>query len=92
MKTSNHSLKDATISGNLDIIQLNDLARRFPSNIQSLNATSASPILAVTSRIFKSKVPKIEEIALNAIFKPPPRIVVMISRTANTPLKVRCNF
>ena len=58
-------------------------------NKKSLNLTIASPILAVKSKISISKALKMADNALNAIFIPPPAIVVTISRMANKPLNVR---
>ena len=92
MKTLNHSLNILTTTGIFDISQSNDFASIFPSSTQSLNATSASPILAVTSRISKLKAERIFDTTCIANLKPPPRIVVIILRIANIPLNVRCIF
>ena len=61
-------------------------------NKKFLNLTSRSPIPAVKSSTFISNAPKMADNALNAIFNPPPAIVLTISRTANTPLKVRLSL
>ena len=58
----------------------------------SLNLTRASPIEAVTSKMFKSKYLSIVETNLNAIFKPPPTISDTKLTIANIPLNVLTNF
>ena len=62
------------------------------SNKKSLNLTRRSPIPAVKSNISLSNAPRTADKTLNANFKPPPAIVVTISKTANKPLKVLFNL
>ena len=54
---------------------------------KSLRATAASPISAVTSRAFISRVPKIVDSTLKAALSVPETIIRIVSRTANKPLK-----
>ena len=65
---------------------LKDFTSKLSLSNQFLNATIASPTFAVTSRTFKSNAFNTALISLNAIFKPPPAIVRMISIIANKPL------
>ena len=55
----------------------------------SSNLTIASPIDAVTSRMFKLKAPRTCLRILNAVFRTPPTTVEMMWRIENNPLKVR---
>ena len=76
----------------MSTVLLNTFANKLCSCIQSLNLTITSPIDAVISNMSISKASRTFDIILNAVLKPPPIIVVIISRMANTPLKVRCIF
>ena len=69
-------------------ILLNSPSKSRTESIQPLKLTIASPITAVTSRMFKLNIPRISVRILNAIFIGPPTTVSIISSAANRPLKV----
>ena len=68
------------------------LASKLCSFIQSLNFVIASPIYAVTSRIFKLNAPKTADKILNAVLNAPPTSERIKSNTENRPLNVLFNL
>ena len=88
IKPSNQLLKASLTCLAKSTILSNVLSKSRTESIQSLKPTIASPMPAATSKILRPKASNILEIILKAIFKGPPTTVVIISRSANKPLKI----
>ena len=92
IKASNKLFNTVTTILTLSANAWNPLFIKSLLNKKSLNFTIASPILAVTSRIFKSNAFKTADTALKARLSPFPATVLIISIAANNPLNVRLSF